>query len=307
MNALIFPGQGSQKVGMGKIFVERYAWARELAERTNDILGRNLTKICFEGPEAELKETQNTQPAIFFTSVLIYEAFKKEKPHIQILGVAGHSLGEYLALYAADVADYDELLKLVAIRAELMSNACQSGEGTMAAVLGVEREILEQACKEVSSIGECVIANDNCPGQLVISGISTAVKKASEIALQRGAKKVIQLDVSGPFHSPLMAKAQEKFADFVFKANFKNASIPIYANVDGMPTYNASEIKQKLINQITNPVRWQNVIQNMWNDKINNFIELGPSKVVSTLAKKIIPQANVYFACDLDSIIQINL
>lgn len=300
MKAIIFPGQGSQKVGMAKAMVSKFSWAAEIAEKTDEILGRPLSQICFEGPELELKKTVNTQPAIFFTSVLLTEWIKRNG--VEFSATAGHSLGEYNAVFAAGVASYEDLLKLVNIRATAMEKACPSGTGAMSAVMMLSREVLAEICQEASDLGVCVIANCNCPGQLVISGAEPAVKKAEKLATEAGARRVVSLEVSGPFHSPLMQKARDEMAEAIKDIEFHPAKIPVYGNFDASPSTNASEIKKSLLNQLTGSVLWEDSVNRMISDGIKQFIELGSAKVLTGLNKKINASVPTIFASDPESL-----
>jgi [acyl-carrier-protein] S-malonyltransferase len=300
MKALIFPGQGSQKTGMGLAICESFSWASEMMHKADEILGRNISSICFNGPDEELKKTVNTQPAIFVVSAILTEWLKRNG--FAFSAVAGHSLGEYNALYAASVASFEDLLKLVDLRAKAMEKACPAGTGAMSAIMMLARDVLEQVCLEASEIGVCQIANYNCPGQLVISGEANAVKKAGELALGKGARKVVPLDVSGPFHSPLMIKAKESLAAALETVTFKNASVPVYTNVDGKPTTDSLNLKTKLLNQITGSVLYEDSVNNMLANGITEFIEVGPSKVLAGLNKKISVNANTTFASDPQSL-----
>jgi [acyl-carrier-protein] S-malonyltransferase len=301
MKALIFPGQGSQKVGMAKAMVNNFDWAAEMAARTDEILGRPLTNICFEGPEEELKKTINTQPAIFFASALLTEWVKRNG--IKFSATAGHSLGEYNALYAAEVASYEDLLQLVNVRAEAMEKACPAGVGAMSAVMMLPREKLTEACRQASGEeGICVIANCNCPGQLVISGDAAQVKKAGELALAAGARKVTPLVVSGPFHSPLMQKAREELAKAIAEVPFKIAKVPVYGNYDAAPCTAPDEIKEKLLQQLTGSVLWEDSVNRMIADGVDEFIEVGPGKVLAGLNKKINASIPTKFASDPESL-----
>lgn len=306
MKALIFPGQGSQKVGMAKAMVEKFAWAAEMAASADSILGRPISRICFEGPEEELKKTSNTQPAIFLCSAILTEWLRKNGCHFD--ASAGHSLGEYNALYAAGVAAFEDLLRLVDLRAGAMERACPAGTGAMSAIMMLGREELEAVCREASSEGICVIANYNCPGQLVISGLAAAVKKAGELALAKGARKVVALEVSGPFHSPLMEKAAMELAEALEGVSFMDARIPVYTNVDASPTKSARELKNKLLLQITGSVYYEDTIQKMVADGFNEFVEVGPGKILAALNKKIDPAAVTSFASDpatLEQLLQV--
>lgn len=307
MKALIFPGQGSQKIGMAKAMVEAFSWAAEMAARADSLLGRRLSEICYNGPEEELKKTVNTQPAIFLTSAILTEWLRRNG--WEYGATAGHSLGEYNALFAAGVASFEDLIRLVNIRARAMEEACPAGTGAMSAVMMLGREELEQVCREASVEGVCQIANYNCPGQLVISGLASAVKKAGELAIARGARKVVPLEVSGPFHSPLMQKARDQVAAELEKISFSNARVPVFCNVDAQPTVAAAELKRKLLDQITGSVRYEDTVNNMLTQGISEFVEVGPGKVLAGLNKKIAPAANTTFATDpqtLEQLLQVN-
>ncbi len=307
MKALIFPGQGSQKIGMAKAMVEAFPWAAEMAARADSLLGRRLSEICYNGPEEELKKTVNTQPAIFLTSAILTEWLRRNG--WEYGATAGHSLGEYNALFAAGVASFEDLIRLVNIRARAMEEACPAGTGAMSAVMMLGREELEQVCREASVEGVCQIANYNCPGQLVISGLASAVKKAGELAIARGARKVVPLEVSGPFHSPLMQKARDQVAAELEKISFSNARVPVFCNVDAQPTVAAAELKRKLLDQITGSVRYEDTVNNMLTQGISEFVEVGPGKVLAGLNKKIAPAANTTFATDpqtLEQLLQVN-
>lgn len=303
MNALVFPGQGSQKVGMAKALVGSRPWAAEMAARTDQILGRPLSLLCFEGPENALKETTNTQPAIFFASALLVEAVRRSG--YTYGATAGHSLGEYAAIYASGAASYEDLLRLVDERARAMETACPSGTGAMAAVMMLDRSQLEAACREAAAEGACVVANYNCPGQLVISGDKAAVARASELAQQKGARRVIPLEVSGPFHSPLMGAARDRLARVLETVEFTEARVPVYTNVDAQPTVKAADLKRKLLDQLTSSVRWEDSVQRMYQDGFRTFVELGPSKVVAGLIKKTVADANTAFAHDPETLVSL--
>lgn len=305
MKAIIFPGQGAQKVGMARAMVEKFSWAAEMASEADSVLGRPISRICFEGPEEELKKTVNTQPAIFFCSAVLTEWFKRNG--LKFDATAGHSLGEYNALYAAGVASFKDLLSLVNLRASAMEKACPAGMGAMSAVMMLGREDLEIVCREASQEGVCVIANYNCPGQLVISGLAAAVKKAGELALIKGARKVVPLEVSGPFHSPLMEKARQELETALETVAFKKAEIPVYTNVDASPVVEADALKSRLLLQITGSVFYEDTVQRMVADGVKEFVEAGPGKVLSALNKKIVPAVNTVFASDPDSLEQLLL
>ncbi len=297
--AFVFPGQGSQKVGMAHAMVTAYPWAAEMAARTDAVLGRNLTEACFTGPDEALKLTINTQPAIFFASALMVEAARRDG--VAFDGVAGHSLGEYAALYAAGVVEYEEILRLVDARARAMETACPSGVGAMSAVLNLDRRVLEDVCAAASDLGVCVVANYNCPGQLVISGAAAAVAKAGKLASEKGARRVMPLDVSGPFHSPLMQPARDALAEAVERVSFRDAKVPVYTNIDAAPTTCASDFRRKLLEQLTGSVRWEDTIQRMTADGFGRFVELGTGKVLNGLIKKIAPAVELAAAGDPES------
>jgi [acyl-carrier-protein] S-malonyltransferase len=300
MKAFVFPGQGSQKVGMAAAMVEKFPWAADMAKKADEIMGYSLSKICFEGPEEELKKTVNTQPAIFLSSAILIEWCKKNG--VDFNAVAGHSLGEYSALYAASVASFKDLLTLVKLRAEAMEKACPAGTGAMSAILKLNREQVQEICDSVADEGVCVIANCNCPGQLVISGAANAVAKAGELAKEKGARKVVALEVSGPFHSPLMSNAKELLEVAIKNIEFSDAKVPVYTNVDGMPTTDASSLKQKLLDQLTGSVLWEDSVAKMVADGTEAFVELGSAKVLAGLNKKIAPSVPTTFAKDPESL-----
>ena len=286
MNAYIFPGQGSQFVGMGLDLYENHAVAQELFEHANDTLGFAITDIMFEGTAEQLKQTNVTQPAIFLHSVIMSkvmgEAFKPDM-------VAGHSLGEFSSLVANKTLNFEDGLALVAQRAEAMQKACELEPGTMAAVLRLPDEEVEQICSETPGI--VVAANYNCPGQLVISGEVDAVNKACESLKAAGARRAMVLPVGGAFHSPLMEPAREQLAAAIENTAFSTPSCPIYQNVDAVAISDAAQIQKNLIAQLTSPVRWTQSVQNMIKDGASQFVEVGPGKVLQGLVKKIDSEA----------------
>ncbi len=300
MRALVFPGQGSQKVGMAKAMVEKYLWAAEMVERADSLLGRPISQICFSGPEEELKKTVNTQPAIFLASAILTEWLRLNGYEYAV--TAGHSLGEYNALFAAGVASFDDLIKVVDVRARAMEKACPAGTGAMSAILMLDRAEVERVCQEASTEGVCVVANFNCPGQVVISGLASAVKKAGELAVAKGARKVTPLEVSGPFHSPLMQSARDELAAALTMVKFSDARVPVYCNIDAMPTTSAAELKNKLLLQITGSVRYEDTVSNMIRHGVDEFVEIGPGKVLSGLNKKIVASIQTLFASDSESL-----
>ncbi|MBF0406114.1 MAG: ACP S-malonyltransferase [Candidatus Riflebacteria bacterium] len=300
MKALVFPGQGSQKIGMALNLVKTFPWAAKIARNAEGILGREITKIMFEGPESELKQTVNTQPALFLTEALLTDAVREMG--IPFSAVAGHSLGEYSALYAAKAASFEDLLRLVDIRAKAMSTAVPSGIGAMAAVFNLDSEILSEICAEVSAENVCVMANLNCPGQIVISGTAEGVKRVSEMAKAKGAKRIFPLEVSGPFHSPLMEPAREKLAEAIASIKFCDSTIDVYQNVDAQPSRKADTFKDKLLAQLTGSVKWEPLIRNMYAGGHRTFIELGPGKILSGLIKKIVPDSQLLQAEDPETL-----
>ncbi len=281
--AYIFPGQGSQYVGMGKDLSDKNTIANELFEKADNILGFSLSSICFDGPEQDLKQTKNTQPAIFLHSVIISKLIGRH----DVAMVAGHSLGEYSALVYAGALSFEDGLKIVRLRGELMQRAGELQPGTMAAVVGLEASILEAICTEASAEGIVQCANFNSPGQIVISGSVAGVKKGMELAKARGAKLVKELVVSGAFHSPLMEYAVEGLSSALDAVEIKDAQIPVYANVTAQPVTKADEIRQLLKDQLTKPVRWEESVKNMVGAGAHKFIEIGPGKVLQGLVKRI--------------------
>ena len=282
MKAYIFPGQGAQFTGMGKDLYEKHPLAQELFEQANKILGFNITNIMFEGTAEQLKQTDVTQPAIFLHSVItakiLGDAFQPEM-------VAGHSLGEFSALVANGVLSFKDGLKLVSKRAKAMQKACELTKGTMAAVLGLEDEIVEKTCDEINGI--VVPANYNCPGQLVISGEVEAINNACEAMKEKGARRALVLPVGGAFHSPLMEPAREELAEAIKDTPFNEPTCAIYQNVTASAVTTAKEIKKNLIAQLTAPVKWTQTIQQMIQDGATEFIEVGPGKVLQGLMRKI--------------------
>lgn len=273
---------------MARELYEQSEAARALLTQANDILGFDLTKILFTGSEEDLRRTDVTQPAVFVHSVAQFVA----QPELQPSMVAGHSLGEFSALVAAGVLSFAEALPLVARRAQAMQAACQEQPGTMAAILGLADEVVEQGCREVAEAGEVVVAaNYNCPGQLVISGSLAGVAKACEVLKAAGAKRALPLPVGGAFHSPLMQSAQAALAEAIERATFRPARCAVYQNVDAAPHHDPAEIKANLLAQLTAPVRWTQSVQAMHRGGATTFLECGPGKVLQGLVKKIEPTA----------------
>ncbi len=289
--AIIFPGQGSQYIGMGKDLFENSLIAREIFQQADNVLGLPLSKICFEGPEEELRQTKNTQPAIFLHSVILCKLFGH---NFDAVSTAGHSLGEYSALVFAESLNFEDALRLVALRGKLMQKAGEEQRGTLAAVVGLEPKDVKEICKEASSAGIVQCANFNSPGQIVISGSVSGVHKAIEIAKTKGAKMAKELVVSGAFHSPLMQSAKEGLANALKDVQINDAKIPVYTNVTAQPITKSNEIRSSLEKQVTSAVLWEDSIRNMINDGTNSFIEIGPGKVLQGLIKRINPDVKTY-------------
>lgn len=290
--AFIFPGQGSQYVGMGKDLYDSYQIVKNLFDRANEVLGFEITKICFEGPEEELKQTFVTQPAIFIHSLAIASLI--ESKHTASCA-AGHSLGEYSALAFAEALSFDDGLKLVKIRGEQMQRAGTANKGTMAAVIGLDISVVEKVCKEAYHAGVVQIANYNSPGQIVISGSVEGVKQAMLMAKQEGAKLVKELVVHGAFHSPLMEPAIQELKNAIYNTEIKKVKMPVYRNVDAMPTFpgtDVSVIRDTLLKQLTSSVKWEQSVRNMISDGADEFIEVGPGKVLQGLVKRINPNVS---------------
>lgn len=287
MKAYVFPGQGAQFTGMGKDLYDSSSKAKTLFDSADQILGFGITKVMFEGTADELKQTNVTQPAVFIHSVvsaLVNDDFRPDM-------VAGHSLGEFSALVANRTLTFEDGLRLVAQRADAMQNACELNPSTMAAILGLEDQKVEEICASIDEV--VVAANYNCPGQLVISGSNKGIEIACEKMKEAGAKRALPLPVGGAFHSPLMEPAREQLASAIETTRFSDPICPVYQNVDAQPHNNVEEIKSNLIAQLTAPVRWTQSVEKMVADGATTFIECGPGKVLQGLVKKIHREAEV--------------
>lgn len=298
--AFLFPGQGSQSVGMGQTFYESYEEIKKMYEKADQILGYKLSDLMLNGPEDRLTKTENTQPALFLLSAAIFNLIEKEG--IIPNAVAGHSLGEYSALYASKSLSFDDAIHLVHMRGKLMEEAVPSGQGTMAAVLGADETLIEEVTKKVTDAGDVVnVANFNSPGQIVISGTKEGVLKATELLKNNGAKRVIPLNVSGPFHSELMRPASTTFSQELNQVTINDAKIPVYANVTAKPVQNREDIQNLLIEQLFSPVQFTQSIEQMITDGIDTFVEVGNGKVLSGLVKKINRKVTIYSVNDVES------
>lgn len=288
--AFVFPGQGSQFVGMGQALSEQSEAARSIFQQADEALGFSLSELCFQGPEEELKLTANTQPAILTASIAVLAAFREQRPDFTPDYVAGHSLGEYSALVAAGALSFADAVKTVRARGQFMEEAVPAGEGAMAAVLNLDRAELHAVCEEVTAAGHPVqLANLNSPGQIVISGSAEGVKQAGEKAKAAGAKRVLPLNVSGPFHSSLMSPAADKLHGVLAGVTVADAKVPVVANVTARPVSEAALIVDSLVKQVSAPVLWEDSVQWMVEQGVTTFVEIGPGKVLSGLIKKIAP------------------
>jgi [acyl-carrier-protein] S-malonyltransferase len=299
MRAFLFPGQGSQFVGMGREAFTASSIVRDIFNRANDVLECDLAGVMFEGPEEELRATQNAQPALFVHSYALYQLLDAPRPAM----AAGHSLGEYTALTVANALTFDDALRLVQIRAEAMRDAGREAAGTMAAIIGLDDDIVGRICGEVSGeIGVVQSANFNSPGQIVVSGTPEAVAETMRRAKEGGARMAKELNVSGAFHSPLMEPARQKLAEALEKTAFRDAEFPVYANIDAAPAREAEAIRASLLKQLTAPVQWTRTIERMAADGATEFVEVGPGNVLQGLARRIASSVPVSGVSDLKGV-----
>ncbi|KGP73957.1 ACP S-malonyltransferase [Pontibacillus yanchengensis] len=299
--AFIFPGQGSQEIGMGKAFFDQSKDVQSQFQKADELLGVPLTEYMFEGPADTLTKTENAQPALLLTSTTIAGILKENG--VQPNMVAGHSLGEYSALVAANAISMEEALQLVQTRGRLMEEAVPTGQGSMAAVLGLDAETIEEVTTEIRDQGDVVeVANYNCPGQIVISGTKAGVEKACEQLKEKGAKRALPLNVSGPFHSRLMKPASEQFQQTLEQTDIHNADVPVYANVTAQPVKEEKKIYDLLIEQLYSPVRFEETLRNMMEEDLDAIVEVGNGKVLSGLVRKVNRRMKTFAIQDPESL-----
>lgn len=299
--AFVFPGQGAQKVGMAKDVYDALPQAAELFKTADEVLGFSISELAFEGPEEQLKQTANTQPALLTASIALFEALKSK--NITPDYVAGHSLGEYSALVAANALDFDQAVAIVRARGQYMEQAVPSGQGAMAAVLGAEREPLAALCAEISATGHAVeLANVNCPGQIVVSGSVEGVNAVAARVKEIGGKRAIMLEVSGPFHSSLMKSAADQLSERLETVSFRDATVPVVANVTAKTVTQGSDIQALLVEQVYSPVLWEDSVRFLIHEGVDTFIEIGPGNVLTGLIKKIDKNVRLINISSLESI-----
>jgi len=296
--ALLFSGQGAQTVGMGKDFAENSPSARTWFERANAVLGYDLASICFSGPDAELVKTENAQPGIFLVSWVAFQLLQQRVPAFAFQATAGLSLGEFTALTAAGAVSFDDGLRIVRQRGRFMQEACEATRGAMAAIIGLDERPTRQVCAESG----VVLANLNCPGQLVISGEEDKITRACELAKARGAKRALPLPVAGAYHSPLMASAQPKLQVELAKVTINTPIMPVISNVSAQPHGSPEEIRSGLVQQVTNSVRWEESMRYLLGRGFTRFIELGPGTALSGFMKRIDKQAQILNVADMPSL-----
>ena len=299
--AFVFPGQGAQKVGMAKDVYDALPQAAELFKTADEVLGFSISELAFEGPEEQLKQTANTQPALLTASIALFEALKSK--NITPDYVAGHSLGEYSALVAANALDFDQAVAIVRARGQYMEQAVPSGQGAMAAVLGAERESLAALCAEISATEHAVeLANVNCPGQIVVSGSVEGVNAVAARVKEIGGKRAIMLEVSGPFHSSLMKSAADQLSERLQPVSFRDATVPVVANVTAKTVTQGSDIQALLVEQVYSPVLWEDSVRFLIHEGVDTFIEIGPGNVLTGLIKKIDKNVRLINISSLESI-----
>ncbi len=304
--AFLFPGQGSQYVGMGKDLYEAFSLVRQIYDTAEEILQLPIKQLSFEGPEESLTQTRFTQPAVFVHSVAV-DRLLREVEGLEPEGVAGHSLGEYSALVSAGAIAFEEELTLVKIRAELMQHSVEKHPGTMAAILGATRELVEEICAEASRVGVVQPANFNSPGQIVISGSINAVRRAIHMAREKGVRRVRELSVSGAFHSPLMKEALNGLIQALQEVAIHPARVPVYSNVEALPVVHPEAIRNLLLQQLLAPVQWESIVRNMVADGYDTFYEVGPGKVLQGLHKRIVPEVPCQAVGDLEKFQSLNV
>lgn len=296
--ALLFAGQGAQSVGMGRSLAEKFSFAKGWFDRANDVLDYDLAKVCLEGPESELTRTEHAQPAIYLVGWLAFQVLKEACPALEFAATAGLSLGEFTALAAAGAMSFEEGLKIVRHRGELMQRAAEKTKGGMAAIIGLDEKSTREVCAEAG----VELANWNCPGQIVISGANEKLPKACELAKAKGAKKAVPLAVAGAFHSSLIASAQPGLAKILESTQISSPSVPVMANVTGRPHESVSMIRQRLVEQVTAPVRWEDSMRYLLAQGFTRFIELGPGTALSGFMRRIDKHAWMLNVADVESL-----